>query len=752
MIVNLLFCILFATANNNVITGKVYDSYSKEPLPMVNILLEGSGIGTVTDINGYYVLEIPDTLFEFNLVYSMIGYRQVKKRIKFVGKDRIIVNIAMHMEALKVQGIIVSAKKERFKKSASITPTSISQKELRILPSLIEGDLMRTLAALPGVTKSSDFSTDISVRGGGPDQNQVLIDDVPILNPSHLFGLVSAFNVNAIRNAELYVSGIPVKHDASLSSVLDIKTRGVGREIKGFTGVVSLSPLSSGLTLGSPISSLNSNYLFSVRRTYIDKLLSLFKVDLPYYFYDGYLHIETDVKNWSVILSGYMGKDFLDIRDEDNPSIKIVGFDWGNKVIALNLFHSSGEDALFHISTGWSTHDFSFRILDTLFVTNGLIHLGTFGADYWRIFKGHKITVGFNENYRPFEYNVNFQMGYSYTYDDIWSNRTSVYIEDKFSPLKNLLISGGVALIYYYSESKEFELSNSNYFRAYRFATKYFIDDLRALTLSFGNFHQYVIPGGSVTGENSFPVYYWIPLGGEYDPEKAHHLNVGCEGWLTEEFYFALEGYYRKYSHLLQMRDMSDIEINTEEEYYRTMLEAGFGKSYGIDFLLKKEIGKVRGWISYTFLKTDVTFSDLTYPTIWDRRHNLHLILLATLPKRWETGTQLTFSTGNPYTSDRARFRYRNGTIPYYDDDPFWTELEGEKNQVRYPPYLRFDISASKAFYFGNNEFDLKVSIFNVLNRKNVFLYYYDYDEEPPLKKPFHMLPIIPSIEIIYRF
>jgi len=752
MIGNLVLSILFATMGSNEVKGRVYDAYSKEPLPFVNIIIKGTGIGTVTDDKGFYTLQVPDSIENFDIVYSMMGYKKAEKRIRFDKENSITVNIAMRMETLKIQGIIVSAKRERFKESASITPTSISQKELKLLPSFIESDLMRTIEMLPGVTKSSDFSTDISVRGGGPDQNQVLIDDIPLLNPSHLFGLVSAFNVNAIRNAELLASGIPVKHDASLSSVLDIKTRGVGQEIKGLTGVVSLSPLSSGLTIGSPIQSLNTNFLLTARRTYMDKLLALFHTDLPYYFYDGYMHTETRIGDWTAILSGYMGKDFLDVRDEDNSSIKIVGFDWGNRVGALNLFHSFADDGLLHFSTGWSNHNFNIRIMDTLFITSGTINVGTFGVDYSRKFAGHKITFGIGENYRPFDYESNLQMGYNYKYDDIWSNRGMMYIEDQYAPVKKLLLRGGVSLTHYHSETAKVNVCNTDVFGAYRLATKYFISDVLAVTTSIGNFHQYVVPGGSVIMGSSFPVYYWIPLGGQYDPEVAHHFNLGCEGWFTDKFYFSLETYYRKYNHLLQMRDLENIDIENEEVYYKTMLESGYGKAYGLDALLKKEMGRFRGWLSYTFLNTDATFGDYTYPTEWDRRHNLHLMFLGTLPKSWDVGAQLTFSTGNPYTSALARFRYRRPSLPYDDTDPLWVELEGKKNQVRYPPYLRLDISSSKVFYFGNNELDLKVSVFNVLNRRNVFFYYYDYDKEPPVKKPFYMLPIIPSIELVYRF
>ncbi len=747
------FYLMLLVGKYNVLTGEIYDAATKEPLQMVNIVIVGTETGTVTDDKGYYSLIMSDSLGEFRVRYSMMGYGQVVKDIKFSGKDYLSVDIAMKMEPLKLQGILVSAKKKKFRSSASITPSSLSQEDLMMLPSFVEGDLMRTIEALPGVTKSSDFSTSVSVRGGSPDQNRVLIDDVPLLNPFHLFGLVSAFNSNAIKSAELYSSGVPVRHDASLSSVLDIKTKGVGREIEDLSGVASLSLLSGGLTMGSKIPSLNSNFLLSVRRTYADKLLALFGYDLPYYFYDGYFHWETDIKDWSLVLSGYTGKDFLDIRDEDDESIKIIAFDWGNDVLALNLFHSNAQEDLFHIFAGYSNHDFFLRALDTVFITDGNIDVGTIGAEYTKNFKRNEITVGLEEYYRPFEYNVNFQMGFAYSYEDIWSNRISMYIEDKFGLSDYLIISGGIALTHYYSESKEFDQENSDFFRAYRLSAKYFFNDFRAVTFSFGNFHQYIVPGGALIDMGvDIPIYYWIPLGGEYNPEEAQHFNLGFEGWLREDLYFSLEGYCRRYNRLLNMKDMEDIQISTEKEYYETMLEEGNGKAYGIDFLLKKEIGNLRGWLSYSFLKSDVVFGEETYPTDWDRNHNLHLTLLALLGKRYEAGIQVAFCTGNPYTTDLARCRYRKELMPYGEDEAEWIQLLGDKNQVRYPPYVRLDASLGRSFYFGNNELDVKLSVYNVLDSKNVFMYYYDYDEEPPIKKPFNMLPRIPSIEFIYKF
>jgi hypothetical protein len=754
IVIYLLPYFLFNITGERIVSGQVYDADSKSPLPLVNVLIEGTYMGSATDSDGYYKLLIPDTLCDFNIVYSMMGYKEEKRRVNLEGKDRISVNVGMRMKPLKIQGIVVSARREEFKQSSHISPASLSGEELATLPSFIEGDLMRVIEALPGVTKASDFTSAISVRGGAPDQNLILIDNIPILNPSHLFGIVSAFNIDAIRNAKLWVSGIPVEYDASLSSVLDIQTRGVGREIRGMTGVASLSLMSSKFTTGSPVSFLNGNFLVSARRTYADKLLSLFNYDLPYYFYDAYLHMESDFKGWSLILSGYIGKDLLDIKDEDDPSITIVNFEWGNTVGALNLFRPIGENGLFHIATGWSSYNSSMRIIDTLSVTKIRMEVGTFAADYSHKFVGHNISLGVKENYRPFVYNVSFQMGFNYEFNDPWSNMASIFIEDRFQAKENLIFSGGVSLAHYYTESKDFNLSRSAFFRSYRLSGKYFFDDLRALTLSFGNFHQYVVPASLMGGEEylMMPIYNWIPLTGEYNPEEAHHLNIGCEGWLSESFYFSLEGYYRDYNCLLQTKDFQDIDINTSEGLYRTMLEVGRGHAYGFDFILRKEVGTLRGWLAYTLLRTRVCFDSLTYPTFWDRSHDLHLVLLAILPGGWGSAAQLSFATGNPYTGSVARFRYRNEIFPRSDDEVEWWELDSEKNGVRFPPYFRVDVSVSKAFYFGNNELDLKLSIYNLFNYKNVLMYYYDYDKEPPVKKSYHMLPIIPSIELIYRF
>jgi hypothetical protein len=750
----LLVYLILSAGGHKILTGTVFDAASKDPLPTANIVVAGTEMGTTSDYNGFYSIILPDTLKKVKLVCSMMGYKKVEREIFFFGKDYAETDIAMRITTLKSQGILISAKRKKFRESAAITPASLSTEDLLILPSFQEGDVMRTLEALPGITKASDYSTDIAVRGGSPDQNLVLLDNIPLLRPFHLSGIFSAFNVNAIKNVELYKSGIPAEYDAALSSVLDVKTKGVDRDIKGLNGVFSLGLLSAGATIGSPLPYLNTNFLFTVRRTYFDKIIPDI---MPYYFYDGYLHIESDITdNWTAVLSGFKSKDFLDIRDENNEEIQFVGLDWDNNIVGLNMFHSGDNESFLHFSGGFSKHSFHFSLMDTIFITNGVIDISTLGIDYSRAFGGHKLKFGINDEYRPFKYDISSNMGVNFEYEDIWSNRAMGFAEDEFSPVEDLLIRGGLALTHYYSESEEFEQNNSAFFRSYRLSAKYFLNEIKALTVSLGNYHQFevpLVPGESETGGMSLPFYYLIPLGGEYNPEEAHHINLGYEGWLNESYYFSLEGYYRIYNRLYKINEDPETDIENASDYYRTMFDEKEGDAYGMDFLLKKEIGKLRGWLSYTFLKSRIKSGDESYPSVWDRTHNLYLILFTMLPKEWELGVQFAFSTGNPFTMSMGRYYYRKPGTPYDNDNTsWWMELEGEKNAFRLPSYLRLDISATKTFYFGNNEGDLKLSLYNALNRKNVWFYYYDYDEEPPLRETFNMLPIVPSIEFIYRF
>lgn len=715
---------------------------------MVNIFIIETDFGTTTDEDGYYTLIIPDSLKRVQIRYSMMGYKEELREIFFKKKDFLCVNVSMRMEPLKAQGIVVSAKKRKFKSTAFITPPFLSDEEFISLPSLIEGDLLRTIEVLPGVTKASDFLGSFSVRGGSPEQNLILIDNIPILSPFHLFGIVSAFNATAIKSAELYSSGIPVRYDASLSSVLAIKTKGVDREIEGFTGIASLSLLSGGLTLGDRISSINSNFLVSFRRTYADKVLALFNYELPYYFYDVYFHWETDIKDWTLVFSGYRGADFLDLREKDEESIKIVGFDWKNNVLALNLFHSGAEGDLLHIFTGYSNYDFSLRVLDNTYLIDGNVDVWSLGGEYTRNLKDHEITFGVSNLYWPFEYNARAYLGLKYSYEGIWSDQASIYIEDKIKIAETLLLLGGLSLTQYYSKEKGLNTENLEFLRAYRLSLKYFLKELEAITFSYGNFHQYIVAVNSP----EMPIYYWVPLGGRYDPEEAHHFNLGWESWIREDLYFSLEGYYRNFNRIFTMKPIKEIDLGNEEDYYQSMFEKGDGKSFGLDLFLKREIGSNRGWISYSFLRSYVNLEGETYLWDWDRTHNFHLTFLTLLRNKYELGIQFAFCTGTPYTTSIARYRCRKDLIPYREVEFYWREIESKRNQVRYPSYTRLDLSLSRSFYIRNNELNIKLNIFNLLNSKNVFLYYYDYKKEPPIKKAFYMLPFIPSIEFIYKF
>lgn len=760
----LFLSILMITIGGKTISGKVYDYNSKNTLPLVNILVEGTNIGTFTDSNGYYKIEIPDSLSSVVLRYTMIGYEKKRKEIR-TDKGKIIsVDIEMRMKPLAAQGVLITARKEDFRESSSITAPSLSQKNLMFLPSLIQSDLMRTIEMMSGITKVSDFTNSISVRGGAPDQNLILIDNVPILKPSHLFGIVSTYNTDVVEKAKLYKSGISARYDDMLSSVLDIRTKGLESKAEGFTGNISSSFLSSKITLGSKIPIINGNILISVRRSYVDKLLKLFDYDLPYYFYDGHLNLESNLGNWLFTLSTYKGKDFLKYKlyynKEEDSLYTVADVNWDNSLFSLGAFYPCGEGSLLHFSAGFSEYKSLQNFSDSIVDSKTKIKIFTTAADYSHKFNKHKVTIGLYDYLKPFDYELSVQTGFRYKLEDKLSNRASLFVEDQISAWKDLLLKGGIAFNHYYSKGDSINSSNSKVLTTYRLSCKYFLNDLTAFVLSFGNYHQYQVPAAIEVKETLVitPISIKLPLYGKYEPEKARHLNAGFEGWFSESFYFSIEGYYRYYNHLLQMKEkFKNIDIQNTQSLYETVFESGTGNTWGADFTLKKEKGKLSGWLSYTFLKSEVSFDTLTYIPDWERTHNFHAALLARLGWGLVSGLQFSFSTGNPYTGATGRF-YRKLPYPHhpvFTEEDDWGILKGRKNNERFPPYIRLDLSLSRCFYLEDKELEIKFSIYNITNHKNVFFYYYDYsnsNQNPPTKESFNMLPIVPSIEIKYKF
>lgn len=722
---------------NAVVRGRVYDKNTYEPIAYVNIYTEDRKEGTTSDEGGYYQLMLSPG--EYRIYFSMLGYETVIKRIKIKEEEEIkVVDVEMKIEPVRLKEIIVTAQRKEFKEEPRIHSAIVYSRELKTLPSLLEEDALRSLEILPGVTKPSDFSTGLFIRGAGCDANLVLLDGVELFNPQHLGGIVSTFDADMVKKAELILSGIPASYDGRLSAIIDIKTKPGNRIKPRFC--ISLSLLSAKISGNGPLFD-NTNYAFSLRRTYYDKVIPIFTDEFvfPYYFYDAYLRFGKDFKNAHLFFSGFYNQDKVFYVDEEFN----IDVSWSNRAVALNYFRKIDEKSIFSLIIGNTWFYLNQNVADSFLLWNNRIIEPMFKAELSTNWGKQRIKIGGETKIENIYYLFSVQEGFKYLMD-VTTYPFGAYLQDAIRINHRFLFTPGIRLNLFLTYAKDTSKKVLYFKPAPRISLKYFLNEVTGIIFSLGKFHQFTVAAVSEEDYLAPFLMNWLPAAGKYNPPEAWHYNLGIEGWLGEGMDYFVELYYRRYKDLLILQESSKIDL---DNLLNTIFKSpGTGNAYGVDVMFKKITGILTGWVSYSLLFSEVNFEGITYPPSWDRRHNLHLVILLDIGKIARTGLQTSFSTGNPYTPIIAR--WRNWYYHHFKDTLGfrWRDKKGEKNRARYPSYFRIDWSISKEFkIFGKNA-EVKLNIINIINHRNVFIYYYDYTKEPPVLRDFPMLPIIPSL------
>ncbi len=724
------------------IHGRVYDKETGDPLFPVNVYTHDRSTGTTTDKNGYYRLQLKEG--RYKIYFSIVGYRTVEKEIKLKKGEAKVVDIGMRMEPLKMKEITVRAQKQEFKEIPGIRSAVLYEREIRTIPSFLEEDILRTFSMLPGVTQAADFSTGLFVRGAGCDANLFLLDGVQLFNMQHFGGVVSIFDADMVKKGELVLSGIPAEYDGRLSAVVNIKTKPGSRKKHSLN--LSLSTLSAKASGDGPFL-FGSTYAFSIRRTYLDKLFSIFSKEyvFPYYFYDVYMKIGKDLENSHTFLTCFLNQDIFYYTTEDVD----VSFTWSNRVLALNHFQKIQKNSMLHFVIGNTWFLMNADIADSFIVVKNRIASPSLKLSFEYPTERHRIKIGTDFETDDINYSYRVQDGMNFFLSAV-TQSFGIYAEDMIEIEDKALFTPGLRVNLFYSREQK-KSGGSFYIRpSPRLSFKYFLNEITAVVLSAGIFNQFLV--ATVSEEDYLAPFLvlWLPAGKKYGPPNALHLNFGVEGWLGEGTSYFAELYYRKYNDILIMQENEKIDI---EDLWGTLFkEPGEGNAWGVDVLLKKITGRFTGWISYSLMFSEVCFEGKRYPPVWDRRHNFKGVLLFDFGKGIRMGIETSFASGNPYTGVMARYRrwyydMVNDTLGFY-----WIEVPAKKNSMRYPAYFRTDLSLIKEFSIFGKDGEIKVSIINVTNRKNVFFYYYDYEKEPPVRKEITMLPIFPSCGIKIRF
>lgn len=690
-----------------------------------------------------------------------LGYAAAEQEVTVPPGGPVRVELRLEPSAVRVEGVRVRAQRQRvrFEEEVGATVVELAGSDVQRLPGLAESDVLRAVEVLPGVISTSDFSASFNVRGGAADQNLILLDGIPIYNPFHLGGLFSVFNTDMVGRAELMAGGFPARYGGRVSSVLDVRTD-AGEGDFGVDAGVSLLASRAVVSGGVPRAWTRKlglgpvNARFSARRSYFDVILSPF-FTFPYYLTDlqGVAEVWTENGVWTV--TGYSGKDVLDLRALDDFPLQLR-LAWGNDIAGarwrglLGEWSVDGRVSRSSFETGISFPDFEdTRIGSAIADTRG-------GLDVVIPVGGAELGVG-GEVVR-LAYDNRFETGgtvFRAGQDRGWL--TAGYAQVGWETAAWRLELGG-RLDVWDPESADPWIEP-----APRLAIKRFFGDDWAVKLAAGRYTQAL---HSLRNEEvPIGIDLWITAGERAPVVVSDQAQLGVEAVL-DGWSGSVEAYYRTFDGVITTNGADDPNIPDDD------FLTGSGTSYGVDLLLRRDPAPDRavdGWITVSLLQARRTFPDpysavgvdVTYPPIFDRRVDIDLVVRYPLPGDIQGGLRFNFGSGLPFTRPVGAYPYwsyqvRAGELTLENADagelPTAVVL-GDRNAERYPAYHRLDVTFRKRYEKGWGTITPFLNLLNAYNRRdNVLFYFYDYGADPPVRTQISMLPIIPTFGVEVSF
>jgi len=759
------------------ISGYVKDASSGEVLIGALVSVKSINYGTSTNVYGYYSLSLPKG--DYEVTYSYLGYTTINKKIEL--KENVRLDISLDISNTLVSEVKVTGTKNNENiENTEMSVAKLPIKTIRKIPMLMgEVDVIKSIQLLPGVSSGVEGSTGFYVRGGGVDQNLVLLDDAPVYNASHVAGFFSVFNGDAVKNITLYKGGIPAEYGGRLSSILDIRMNDGNMKNHKVTGGVGI--LSSRLTVEGPIIKDKCSFIISGRRTYFDLFLPLAKDSLAkeskVYFYDLNAKLNYNINNNNkLFLSGYFGRDVFGLGNT-------MSMDYGNKTGTIRWNHIFNEKLFFNLTYVYSNYLYKLKSEDDLSVfnwnsniidnylktditlypnVNNTIKIGG-GVGYHKFdpgkINGSMDTVSFEfkipnnyaldyfafiQNDQKVSKRISLNYGLRYS---IFQNigKSEYYLYDTKDP-ENYVVTDTIT-------QKKGEIFNTYSGFEPRISLKYSINENNSIKTSYNRTIQYLHLASNST--SATPLDLWIPSTPNVKPQKADQVALGYFKNIYQNiFETSIEVYYKKMYDIIDFRDHAQLLVNDKLE---GELRRGDAESYGLELYLRKQDGDFTGWISYTLSKTTRFVPEVNngkeYYAPYDRTHNISVVLSYDLNQKYSFSANWVYSTAPPRTMPTGRFEYEGMIAPVYSD----------RNTVRIFDYHRLDLSANielgKTVELGEKkkkyESSLNISIYNVYGRKNPFTITFKQSEDDPNKtvaEMVYLFSVIPSITYNFKF
>lgn len=757
-----------AMAQKNVtISGYISEKSSSERVIGAVIFIPGKNIGTTSNTYGFYSLSVPVSDSEVSIRISYVGYQPIVNTLK--PATDIQLNFALERTGT-MEEVVITSQKDALQTKTQMSSIDIPIQTIKSLPAFLgETDIMKAIQLLPGIQAGSEGSSGLYVRGGGTDQNLILLDGVPVYNASHLFGFFSVFNADAIRNVEVIKGGFPARYGGRLSSVIDINMKEGDKNKLHGEGAVGL--VASKLTLEGPIQKGKSSFMISGRRTYIDLIARpIIKqqsggTTTGYYFYDlnGKVNFQLGKKD-HVYLSGYFGNDKFYAKEKYDGGFSQqetkTNLKWGNATAVARWNHEFGPKLFGNLTTYYS------RYLFDIFNEDRTTTAITGERDVYRIkyFSGiediaakydldfiphssHFIKTGIsyiNHTYSPGALNTKVtaatqNMDTTFGSSKIFTNEIDAYIEDDFRITSKLKANIGI-------HWTGFTVRDDFYHAIQpRVALRYLINDKLSAKASYVQMNQFIhlLTNSSI----GLPTDLWVPVTDKLPMQVAHQGAAGFAYTHNNGIEVSIEGYYKTMENVIEYKEGASF-INSANDW-ENKVTVGKGKSYGGELFLQKKKGKFTGMMGYTLSWTKRQFNDLNggreFPYRYDRRHDFKIAGVYSLTKRIEVSTEWVYGTGNAITLPVGIYQ-----IPGSGGN---TIIYGDRNDYRMAAYHRGDVSIKFMRQRKRYERAWVIGVYNVYNRRNPF--YISTNEDRNGNTYFEqvsLFPIIPSISYQFKF
>jgi len=763
------------------LSGYLKEAKNGEAIIGGTVYVEELKTGTVTNQDGFYSVILPAG--DYYITFSTIGLQKERKHLMILSSGTL--NIELIEEYIRLPEVnITSEALDMNVAGIQMGKTRLNINTIKKIPVFLgEVDVIKSLMLLPAVSTVGEGASGFNVRGGDVDQNLILLDDAPIFNSSHVFGFFSVFNPDAVKDVTLYTGGISAKYGGRLSSILDVRQN--EGNLKKFTGTGGIGLVSSRLTLEAPIIKDKCSFLIAGRTSYSDWLLQ--KVpdinvqNSSASFYDLTTKINYTINNKNkIFLSTYLNEDNFRFGADTT-------YNWGTANAVIKYNHIWGDKLFSNISAIYSNYNnkvFNQEQVNAFELDYGIVYK-SLKADFTYYLQRHLLDFGINSIWYEF-HPGNLKPGSEQSninpvnIEKEQSREMAIYINDeyKINPLVTLMLGLryslfqdiGPATVYSYMNdapkdegtiTDTIKFSKGDVLNTYggiepRVSVKLGIGSSSSIKLSYNRMRQYIHIISNTTAIT--PIDIWKSSDKYIKPQVGDQVTIGYfRNFSGNSIETSLEAYYKTANNLVEYKDGANLLLN---ETLETDLLKGKGRAYGIELQVKKRTGRLTGWTSYVYSKSERKVNGefpeekinlgKYYPSNYDKPHNLKIVANYNITKRWSLAANFTYNTGRPFTAPYSKYIINNSILSNITVANF-----SQRNQFRIPDYHRLDISVrlgESHRKYRKWKGDWTLSVYNVYGRKNAYsVFFKDEYGSPPMPYKLSILGA-PFPSLTYNF